>query len=63
MLASERPGISPYQFAALALLRAAPDAAAAMRLLDAVTRLLPPETVVVLAGLLDDAGRRCSCRS
>ena len=57
-------GITPFQVAASALLRAAPDDAAGARLLEAVTRLLPPETVVVLADLLRARhGGGCSCPS
>ncbi|ONH29493.1 hypothetical protein [Pseudofrankia asymbiotica] len=47
-------GISPHQLAVWELLTAAPDGASGARLADAVTRLLPPETVVVLADLLRD---------
>ncbi|MDT3445724.1 MULTISPECIES: hypothetical protein [unclassified Pseudofrankia] len=47
-------GISPHQLAVWELLTAAPDGASGARLVDAVTRLLPPETVVVLADLLRD---------
>jgi hypothetical protein len=45
-------GLTPFQFAVWELLSAAPDGAAGARLAQAVTRLLPPQTVIVLADLL-----------
>jgi hypothetical protein len=51
-------GDTPYQSAARELLTAAPDWVGRARLIEAVTRLLPPETVMVLAEMIHTARRR-----